>query len=170
RTLFAVLSMVGREFAIKLLAFGGWILLARLLDPSTFGLFAVSSFAVNLFVLVCEVGLGATFVRERSVADRELHALFTYQLTWVLLLAGLAMVASPFFSGLLGVAESALVVQALALSFIIISLRTVPSILTQRRLNYLPLVMSDVAAQAAYWIASISFALLGLGAWSAVAA
>lgn len=171
RTLLALLSMVGRELAIKLLAFAGWVVLARLLDLSTFGLFAVSSFAVNLFVLVFEVGLGASFVRDKDVDQHELAALFTYQLLWVVLLAALVAGGWPLLSAVLpGLPDGGLVVPALALSFVIISLRTVPSILTQRRLAYGPLVISDVLAQASYWIAAIAAAFAGLGVWSVVAA
>jgi O-antigen/teichoic acid export membrane protein len=171
RTLLALLSMVGRELAIKLLALGGWVVLARLLDLSTFGLFAVSSFAVNLFVVVFEVGLGASFVRDKDVDDRELAALFTYQLVWVVVLAAVVAAGWPLVSGVLtGLPAAGPVVPALALSFVIISLRTVPSILTQRKLAYGPLVISDVLAQAAYWIAAIAAAFAGSGAWSVVAA
>jgi O-antigen/teichoic acid export membrane protein len=163
--------MVGRELAIKLLAFAGWIVLARLLDLSTFGLFAISSFAVNLFVVVFEVGLGASFVRDKDVDQRELAALFTYQLVWVVLLAAVVAGGWPLLSAVLpGLPASGLVVPALALSFVVISLRTVPSILTQRRLAYGPLVVSDVLAQAAYWIAAIAAAFAGSGVWSVVAA
>ncbi|MEP6774003.1 MAG: oligosaccharide flippase family protein [Chloroflexota bacterium] len=171
RTLLALLSMVGRELAIKLLALVGWVVLARLLDLSTFGLFAVSSFAVNLFVVVFEVGLGASFVRDKDVDERELAALFTYQLLWVVLLAAVVAGGWPLVSIILtGLPVEGPVVPALALSFVIISLRTVPSILTQRRLAYGPLVVSDVLAQAAYWIAAIAAAFAGSGAWSVVAA
>ncbi len=171
RTLLALLSMVGRELAIKLLAFAGWIVLARLLDLSTFGLFAVSSFAVNLFVVVFEVGLGASFVRDKDVDQRELAALFTYQLLWVVLLAAVVAGGWSLLSDVLpGLPEAGPVVPALALSFVVISLRTVPSILTQRRLAYGPLVISDVLAQAAYWIAAIVAAFAGSGVWSVVAA
>ena len=41
RALGGVLSLAGRDIALKVLAFAGWIALARLLDPATFGLFAV---------------------------------------------------------------------------------------------------------------------------------
>jgi O-antigen/teichoic acid export membrane protein len=162
--------MAGREIVLKALAFGGWIVLARLLDPGTFGLFAISSFAVNLFVLVSEVGLGAAFVRQEKVSSRELSALFTYQLAWAAPVGVLAILAAPLLDGLLGLHEPVPVVQALAISFIIISLRTVPCIISQRNLRYGAMVLSDVAAQIAFWLAAPAAALAGLGEWSAVAA
>jgi PST family polysaccharide transporter len=162
--------MVGREVVLKLLAFVGWVVLARLLDPGTFGLFAISSFAVNLFVVVSEVGLGAAFVRQQKVSSAELNSLFTYQLAWASLIALAALLAAPAFSTLTGLPNVGLLAQALAVSLIVISLRTVPSIISQRALNYGPMVLSDVAAQIAYWTAALTVAAAGLGVWSATAA
>lgn len=170
RTLRALLSMVGREIVLKLLAFVGWIVLARLLDPGTFGLFAVSSFAVNIFVVISEVGLGAAYVRQERVSSHQLNALFSYQLAWALLIGSLALIASPFLAGLLGLPDPGLLMQALAVALVVISLRTVPCIISQRNLSYGPMVMSDVLAQVAYWVAALAAAVAGLGAWSAVAA
>jgi O-antigen/teichoic acid export membrane protein len=170
RTLRALLSMVGREFVLKVLAFLGWIAVARLLDASTFGLFAVSSFAVNLFVVVSEVGLGAAFVRQQTVSARQMNSLFTYQLAWAILIGGVAVAATPLIQSWLGLPQSGLLVQALALALVVISLRTIPCIISQRKLDYGPMVLSDVAAQIAYWSAAFAAAIAGMGAWSAVAA
>jgi lipopolysaccharide exporter len=170
RTVRALLSMAGREIVLKLLAFVGWIVLARLLDTGTFGLFAISSFGVNLFVLLSEVGLGAAFVRQEKISSQNLSALFTYQLAWAVLVGALAMLAAPTLGVLFGFPESGLIVQALAISLIIISLRTVPCIISQRNLKYGAMVMSDVAAQIAFWLAALTAALAGLGAGSAIVA
>ncbi len=169
RTLGAILSMGGREFAVKALAFGGWIALARLLDPPTFGLFAVASFALSLFVLVSEVGLGASLVRQGDVSNDDLSALFTYQLAWCASISLLAILASIFLSGPLALGDLSSIVWALALSFLLISLRTAPSIIAQRKLTYAPIVVSDVASQVAYWLVAIATALAGWGVWSVVA-
>ena len=58
RALGGVLSLAGRDIALKVLAFAGWIILARLLDPATFGLFAVASFTLSVFALFSQLGQG----------------------------------------------------------------------------------------------------------------
>src|SRR5947209_7175798 len=167
RTLHAILSMAGREVAIKVLALVGWVVLARLLEPEVFGLFAVASFAINLFTLFSEVGLGASLVRARGeLHPRELRALFTYQLVWFALPALALFLGAQGFSGGRGMADLSLVLQALAVSFVIISMRTVPSILSQRRLAYGPIVVADVSAQAAFWLVAVGLSLAQMRAWS----
>lgn len=166
RTLGAILSMGVREFAVKSLAFGGWIVLARLLDPATFGIFAVSSFALSLFILLSEVGLGAALIRQPSVSNPELNALFTYQLAWTAPLSLIAVLTAA----LLPLGELTFVVQSLAVAFLLISLRTAPSIIAQRKLTYAPIVVSDVISQVVYWTIAIVTAFAGWGVWSVIVA
>ncbi|MEO5952113.1 MAG: oligosaccharide flippase family protein [Chloroflexia bacterium] len=165
RTLGAIMSMGVREFAVKALAFGGWIVLSRLLDPATFGIFAIASFALNLFILLSEVGLGASLVRQPEITTQDLSALFTYQLAWSVPLALLAVAVSFFING----DAVAPAIQALAISFLLISLRTTPSIIAQRKLTYTPIVLSDVTSQLAYWLIAIGAAFAGWGIWSVLA-
>src|SRR5215213_7883765 len=129
RTLGAIMSMGVREFAVKALAFVGWIVLSRLLDPATFGIFALASFALNLFILLSEVGLGASLVRQPELSSHDLSALFTYQLAWSAPLSLLAILISLFLPN----NDLAPVIQVLAISFLLISLRTTPSIIAQRK-------------------------------------
>ncbi len=169
RTLRAVLNLTAREAAIKVLAFAGWIVLARALQPELFGLFALTSFSVNLFNIFSEVGLGAAFVRnQEEVPRRALDTLFTYQLVWFLGPAALLFLCAPLLAQYYGLPDLLPVAQALAVSFILISMRTVPSILLQRRLQYGPVAISEVFAQATYWAFAILFALAGLGVWAVV--
>jgi O-antigen/teichoic acid export membrane protein len=169
RTLRAVFNLTTREAAIKVLAFAGWIVLARALQPELFGLFALASFSTNLFNIFSEVGLGAAFVRSREeVPRRALDSLFTYQLVWFLGPALLFFLCAPVLAQYYGLPDLMPLLQALAVSFILISLRTAPSILLQRRLQYGLIAISEVLAQATYWAFAIIFALAGLGVWALV--
>ncbi len=169
RALSGVLNLVVREAAIKALAFGGGIVLARLLDPTAFGLFAVASFAVNLFALFSELGLGAAFIRRRDeVSQHELRALFTFQLVLVALLAVVLFLLAPLIAGIYSLPEAVWVIRALAVSLVLTSLRSVPVVVAERNLRYGPIALADVAGQTAYWLVAISAALADMGVWSLV--
>jgi PST family polysaccharide transporter len=169
RALFGVVSMAGREVAVKLLALVGWIVLARLLDPAAFGWFAVANFCINAFALLSELGLGANLIRRHdNIERRELTAFFTFQLALALALGMLACLVALVS----GQGDGAWVICALALAFVIISARTVPSLIAQRKLSYGPAVMADVVGQFGFWAVAIVGALAGLGigsvAWAVV--
>ena len=170
RALGGVLSLAGRDVALKLLAFGGWVVLARLLDPATFGLFAVASFALSVFALFSQLGLGASVVRDRGEVDRRrLDALFTLQLALVAGFALLMAAAAPLLAMAAGNASMGWLVGALAAALLLLSLRSVPAAMQERDLAYGSPVLADIVTQLAFWTVAIGGAWAGWGIWSVVA-
>ncbi|HET9494095.1 MAG TPA: oligosaccharide flippase family protein [Chloroflexia bacterium] len=170
RALGGVLSLAGRDVALKLLAFGGWIALARLLDPATFGLFAVASFALSVFALFSQLGLGASVVRDRSEVDRpRLDALFTLQLAVVAGIALLTAAAAPLLALAANDAGLGWLVVALAAALVLLSLRSVPAAMQERDLAYGAPVLADIVTQVTFWTVAIGGAWAGWSIWSVVA-
>ena len=166
-----VVSLVARDLAVKLLAFVGWVLLARLLDPVTFGLFAVASFVLSIFALFSQLGLGAAVVRERQeVARSRLDALFTLQLVATSCIALVIMALAPFVAGWTGLEGVGWLAVALAGALVLLSLRSVPTALQERDLAYGAPVLSDLVSQVSFWLAALALAWAGWGVWSAVIA
>lgn len=170
RALGGVLSLAGRDVALKLLAFGGWIALARLLDPATFGLFAVASFALSVFALFSQLGLGASVVRDRGEVDRRrLDALFTLQLAVVAVFAVIMLAVAPALATATGDAGVGWLVGALAAALVLLSLRSVPAAMQERDLAYGAPVLADIVTQVTFWAIAIGGAWAGWGIWSVVA-
>ena len=166
-----VVSLVARDVATKVLAFVGWVLLARLLDPATFGLFAVASFALSIFALSSQLGLGAAVVRDRQEVSRSrLDALFTMQLLAVTCIALLMVALAPLVAGWTGSEGAGWLTVALAGALALLSLRSVPTAMQERDLAYGAPVMSDLVSQISFWLAAIALAWMGWGVWSAVVA
>ncbi|HYP41111.1 MAG TPA: oligosaccharide flippase family protein [Chloroflexia bacterium] len=171
RTVASVLRLAGREMAGRVLSLAGNVVLARLLEPSMFGLFAIGSFIISLFSLIGELGLGAAFIRSRKeVTDRELNSLFTFQLALSSVLGLLVFLLAPLVSWVYGEPDVEWVVRALAITFVLTSLRSVPVVIAERQLSYGPVAISDLAGQTAYWVVASAAAFGGLKVWSLVLA
>jgi O-antigen/teichoic acid export membrane protein len=171
KALRSVVQLVAREAVVKVLALVGGVVVARQLSPSAFGIFAVATFAVGIFAIFSELGMGAAFIRmSREVTPRELNALFTFQVVLVAFLALLIFLAAPWLAAVYGMPELAWVARAMSLYLVLLSLRTVPVIVAERRLDYGSVALSDVSGQVAYWLVAVVGALAGLGVWSLVAA
>jgi len=169
RAVGGVASLVARELAVRLIQLAGGIALARILAPATFGLFAISYFAVNVFALFSELGLGAAFIRrQEAVSDKELESLFTFQLILVCILAACLFMLAPAFSHVYRVSDATWMIRALSVALILISLRTVPVVIAERNLSYGPIMLSDVVRQVAFWILAVTLAVAGFGAWSLI--
>lgn len=162
---------MARDLAVKGLAFIGWIILARLLDPATFGLFAVAAFALSIFALFSQLGLGASVVRDRDdISQARLDALFTLQLALVIVLAGLMVLSAPLIETLTGSEGAGWLTVALAGALLLLSLRSVPGAMQERDLAYGAPVLADLVSQIAFWLSAILLAWAGWGIWSAVVA
>jgi len=119
--------------------------------PASFGLFAVAKLRRQSLCAGERNGAGGGFRAPADGREPRFDALFSYQLLWAGLLTLLLAPLLPLSMWLVGWGDLALVAGALALAFFFISLRTVPSIIAQRKLAYGSIVAADIASQIAYW-------------------
>ncbi|HVS06628.1 MAG TPA: oligosaccharide flippase family protein [Candidatus Dormibacteraeota bacterium] len=165
------MRLAGREIIVKLLQLVGSIVLARVLAPSTFGIFAIAYFAINLFAVFSELGLGAALIRKPGDLGRhELEAVFTCQLAFILGLSSILFLVAPVFVLVYKVPNAVWVVRALSIALFLTSLRTVPVVIAERRLAYGPIAVSDLSRHLTFWVVAVLLALAGFGVWSLVAA
>src|SRR4051794_34320318 len=62
------------RISVELLLIGSMVVLARLIPPSAFGVFALALIVQELAVVVPGEGIGATLVQRREVERRHLQA------------------------------------------------------------------------------------------------
>jgi len=143
--------------------------MARLLDPSEFGLVALAMAAVSLTLAVSDAGLSRSLIRTSELdsdAWSSAHWLIIGATAGLsLLLAALAWPASIFFE------TPALLPVMLALAIIplMMGFLELPIASLIKRENLLPLAGADFAAAIAGAVAAIGFGLAGFGAWALVA-
>ena len=163
-----ILTTLGRMGAVYALSFAGSIVLARLLSPRDFGIYAVSTFLVDSIFRFSNLGLGAALVQQREAPTaKEMRTVFTCQFLVVtggsLLIAALATILSRIFR--LDV-EAAWLVRLLTMTWIIGTLVSNSRILLTRRLDFATLASIDIAESVLYQAAAVFLAFLGYGYWS----
>lgn len=151
----------GLQFAIS-------VVLARLLSPSDFGLIGMVLVFTGFASSLTDMGLGASLVQRRAVADRQLNAVFWVNVAAGALLTILFALAAPLVARFYQEPVLRLLTAAVALNLILGSLNVVQNALLVRSLNF----------QAKFWIegvsilisgtAGIAMALSGAGVWSLV--
>lgn len=175
--------LLARKFFLRFLSFLGSVLLARLLLPEIFGIFAIVSFIVTFFQNFADVGLGAALIQKEKLEDKDLKTTFTLQQTLVLLVTLFIFFASPQIIfvynkiGLLfGIEKQTLnpnviwFLRALSLSLFFISLKTIPTILLERRLKFNRLVIPEIIEVISFQIVAVGLAYLNFGVWSFIIA
>ncbi|PYN74939.1 MAG: hypothetical protein DMD96_29360 [Candidatus Rokuibacteriota bacterium] len=191
RTLRSFLLLGAQRVIGVVVTAGGSIVLARLLTPEVFGLYAILVFVITLGVRFSELGLGAALIQRRDLglesrlgrrgpspasacgahdhAVAGLSAAFTATFALALVLGAAIAAAAPLVGRWPGVSsEVTAPVRWLALLVVLSSLRMPAMVLLERRLAYLPLTIAETADTVTFHVVAIAAALGGAGLWSFV--
>jgi len=164
-------ALMVRQVFLQILTFGGGVILARVLGPAQFGLFAIVSFWVGILALVGDFGLAPSFIQRREeLTERDLQVGFTIQqiLTTIIVLA--LFLGAPWLSMLYPKAPHGMVwlVRALAFSLYLTSWRSMSALQLERRLQYKRLAWIEVVESVSYQGLAVVLVLLGYGIWSLI--
>src|SRR5688572_8047084 len=101
--------LLGAQRAMGLLVtVAGGIVLARLLMPEVFGVYAIILFAVGLGMTFGDLGLGATLTQRRDLdLDTNLRVAFTVHVGLTVGLGATLAIAAPAIVNLLGLSPDA---------------------------------------------------------------
>lgn len=150
-----------------LLTFGLSVLLARLLDPSHYGLIGVVVAFVAILLVIQDGGFGQAVV---YFAETE-ETLPTYRTVTALggvLMALLTCAAAPALAWFYGMPELTRVAPALGLSLVFASLTSVPQGLLMKELRFKALSVVETAAGVTAGVVAVVLAFSGAGVWSLV--
>ncbi|TXM75389.1 lipopolysaccharide biosynthesis protein [Methylobacterium sp. WL12] len=150
------------------LSFVVFLVLARLLDPSEFGLVAVAVVFIDILLIVTRGGLPDLVVQTERLDDGFVDTAF-----WVALasgcLYGLALVALSWpVAWLLRIPELQPVLAALAATFVIAAAGVIHEARLQRRFGFRSLAIRALVANLIGGSVAIALALNGFGVWSLV--
>jgi O-antigen/teichoic acid export membrane protein len=157
-----------RTVMLRILTLVGTLVLTRILAPEAYGAFGILAALVTLLSAFGDVGLGASLIQQRDdPSPAELATTWTTQV--LIATAGVVVLwaAAPWvvaaFSGLGG--DAVMQFRVLAVGLLWASLRSLPSVMLERRLQYLPIAVGEIAGQVVFYAIGISGALLGNGIW-----
>ena len=161
QALAGVSIVAGRGLVILVVAFGGTVLLARLLTPADFGVIAIGMAIVLVIALVSDGGLGAALIRRPEPPTRtELEALMALQLSITTAVAlAVSLVA-------LQLGEQGAVIALMTASTPIVAFQFPGRIVLERELAYRRLAVVEIVQTVTNYAWAVGFALAGWGVWS----
>lgn len=153
------------------LGFGA--VMARLLDPATFGLVAMGLVTLRLFSYLSQIGLSMTLgaMQRQVMTDDDLR--LALGVVWVASGVSIAAVLlmAPLAAGFFRKPELVPLVRVLALSLLLQALANVSISVLRRRLQFRALAVVEVLSYTlGYGAVGVAAALAGWGPWSLVAA
>lgn len=150
------------------------IVVARLLSPTAFGIYAVALVVHAILINVSDLGIGATLVRDDDEAVRASgRTVTTIALVSSCSLGVLMASTAPIVAGLLGAPQATAAIRVMAITLPLAGITAVPGGLLRREFNMRTIFIADTANNLASAVMVIALALLGAGplalAWSFVA-
>jgi PST family polysaccharide transporter len=157
---------ISSNLANQVFQFGVGIVLARLLAPTDFGVFAVTGIFTGLAGVVSNIGLGSALVQRPVVEERHRRSMLAMNLisasAIVLLLAGASTWISRYFHQPI----AGPVLRLTALNFLLNAISSVSFSLLSRGLRFRTLAVTEAGAAVANGAAAVGLALAGYGVWA----
>lgn len=146
--------------ATFLISIGTLMVLARLLKPEDFGVFAMITVVTGLLDSFSDMGISAAVISYRDIRDNELSSLFLLNIFIGIGLCLLLVAASPFVVFYYKEPRIYLYLWILSLNFIITSPATLFNVLMKKHMQFKILSKINIAATIAYAVGAIVYAFL----------
>lgn len=158
-------SLIG-AFATRLGGLGLGMILARLLTPADFGLYAIALGAMYFVMHVNDVGLIAATVQWRGRIEEMAPTATTLALTFSIAIYGLFFVFAPSFASLAGNRDAAPIVRVLTMVMLVDGVTAVRAGSLLRTFQQHRITTANMIGLCANAAVAISLAVSGVGAMS----
>lgn len=163
-------TAVGWSFANSLLSRFGQvavgILLARLITPREFGVYAAALVVINIMLSIADLGVSTVIVRHQGDLRRVVPTVTTVAIGSGFVLASIIFFGAPTFASSLGVPEATGVIRLLAVALLISGFSAVPGAILQREFRQDHLLFAEGAAFVLSTTVVVVLALSGFGPWA----
>lgn len=165
KTVGGALSYFARTLFLQGLGFAANLILSVYLTASDFGVYGVVLQIIGILVFFSDIGLAAALIQKKDEpSDKEYATVFTLQfaLAWLIVILALVVSIPLDIAGKYG-NDGLYILLALALSFPLAALKTIPSIQLERRLDFSKLVIPQIVEQIVFNAVLISGLVMGYG-------
>jgi len=145
--------------------------MARLLEPADFGLIAIANVSLRFYSYFSQVGIAPALIQKKTLEKGDTNAALALSLSISSLFFLIAYFASPFTELYFEMPNLALVMQVLALNFIIMGFSSISQALLRRESKFKAISMIEVVSYVlGYGVTGLIAAYMGLGVWALVIA
>jgi PST family polysaccharide transporter len=151
---------------IQTMSFGVGVVLARLIPPAEFGVFAITGIFSGLAATVSNIGLGSALVRRKEITAAHCRSMLTANLASSGAIVVVLTLVAPWVGRYFKNATAAPVLMVVAWNFLINAVSSVSFSLTSRALRFRLIAQIEAFAAVVNGVVAIVLALRGLGVWA----
>lgn len=160
--------LTGRNIFIQAITFFSTALLTIFLEPQEYGVFFLVSAVINFLAYFGDIGFAASLIQRKGKLTRtDLRTVFTVQQSLVLILLFVVLTTTPFLKNFYNLSREAIyLLWALAFSLFLSSLKTIPTVLMERKLEFNKWIVPQISETVAFNITAVCLAWQGFGVTS----
>lgn len=154
---------------LQTISFFATLVVARLLEPSDYGLAALSGIWVSGLILFAELGLGNAVIQFRDIDNQELN--YCFWLTVGTTVTGYLVIYSlaPWVAIWFASPKLTEVLRYMSITLVLVGLRVVSESLLRKQLCFDKVAQTEIAAILTTIPLQIILAWMGAGVWALVA-
>ena len=157
--------LTGRNILLQLISFIAMALLTLFLAPFEYGTFFLVSAAINFLAYFGDIGFAASLIQKKEKLENlELKTVFTAQTILTLAVLVVAFLATPFAANFFHFGQEAVYLfWALLFSLFLTSLKTIPTVLLERELEFNKWIIPQIVEALVFNIVAVTLAWKGFG-------
>jgi len=165
RSVRGVLVLTGRTFLLQAVSLIAQLFLFAYLGQYEFGVFAIVSAVVSFLTYFSDIGLAAALIQKKETpSETDLRTTFTIQQLLIFTLVGILFIFSKPIANHFNLSnDGRILIFALGTSLILSSLKSIPSVLLERKLDFVKLVFPQILETVVYNIVLVILAMKGMG-------
>jgi O-antigen/teichoic acid export membrane protein len=165
RAIKGVAALTGRTFFLQIISFVGFFLLTIFLGKAEIGLFFAISELVAILGYFSDIGLAAALIQKiQKPTIKDIRSTFTIQQALVLTLVVLVFILTPWLRRFYRIEhEGIFLLWALTAGFFLASLKTIPSVILERKLRFDLLVVVEIVESILFYGVAVLLAWKGFG-------
>lgn len=165
RSVRGVVVLTGRTFILQIVGLVAQLFLWGYLGQYELGVFAIVSAIINFLAYFSDIGLAAALIQKKEKpSDSDLKTTFFVQQVLVLAIISVVVLLTPFFTQKYSLThDGQMLLYALAGSLLFSSLKSIPSVLLERRLEFIKLIFPQILEQVVFYVILVFLAVKGFG-------
>lgn len=162
KSLISVLSLFFQSGYSALLGLVANIALTILLSPAVFGIYITVLSLISLLNYFSDIGLAASLIQQKEITDEDVSTAFTIQQILVITAISIGLLATEFVKNFYTLPlDGVYLYWALLFGFFLSSLKTIPSVFLERKIQFQKIVLVQVVENTVFYISVIILAMMG---------
>ncbi len=164
KTIVSALSLFFQSGYSAALGFVANLVLTILLTPKIFGIYFTVLSIISVLNYFSDIGLAASLVQKKEITKDDIKTSFTVQQLLIILIIVLGFFSTPIIVNFYKLPKEGIYLYwSLLISFFLSSLKTIPSIFLERKLQFQKIVFVQIIENTVFYLTVIILAIIGAG-------